>query len=207
MEKTDQKFQIERLLFFSDAVMAIAMTLLIIEIKPPHISGLTNHEALESMRSLIPKFIAFFISFFVIAIYWRAHHHLFGFVNKYTDKLIWLNILFLLSIVLMPFSSAFYSENFDVHIPYFVYCSNIVIAGFLNCWLVRYISDTKDIISSVAGNILWRRYFTYRSLVAPSVFMISLFISIYSFNLSRVIFIVIFPLLYLLKVKHRMVGK
>lgn len=183
------------------------MTLLIIEIKAPHIADHSNEEAISSMRALIPKFIAFFISFFVIAIYWRAHHHLFGFVNKYTDKLIWINILFLLSIVMMPFSSAFYSENFDVHIPYIVYCSNIVIAGLLNCWLVRYISDTKDIISTVAGNILWRRYFTFRSLVAPSVFLISLFISFYSVTLSRVCFVIIFPLLYLLKVKHRMVGK
>ncbi len=183
------------------------MTLLIIEIKAPHVANHSNEEAMNSMRELIPKFIAFFISFFVIAIYWRAHHHLFGFVNKYTDKLIWINILFLLSIVLMPFSSAFYSENFDVHFPYVIYCSNIVITGLLNCWLVRYISTTKDTLSSVTGNVLWRRYFTFRSLVAPSVFFLSLIISYYSVSLSRACFIIIFPLLYLLKTRHRMVGK
>ena len=111
METINTKLQIERILFFSDAVIAIAMTLLIIEIKAPHIHGNSGAELSESLNELIPKFIAFFISFFVIAIYWKAHHQLFGHVTKYTDKLIWINILFLLSIVLMPFSSAFYSSN------------------------------------------------------------------------------------------------
>jgi uncharacterized membrane protein len=203
MEENNNKLQIERLLFFSDAVIAIAMTLLIIEIKAPHIENNSNAEVIKNINEIIPKFVSFFISFFVIAIYWKAHHHLFGYVKKYTDKLIWLNILFLLSIVLMPFSSAFYSENFHLNIPYAIYCMNIFVTGLLNCWIIRYISSEKAKIATVSGNNLWRKYYTLRSLVAPLIFFLSMLLSFYSTNLSRVCFILIFPVIYLLEHKYK----
>lgn len=206
MEKTDTKLQIERILFFSDAVMAIAMTLLIIEIKAPHISNDSDAELSKILNELIPKFISFFVSFFVIAIYWKAHHYLFGFINKYTDKLIWLNILFLLSIVLMPFSSAFYSENFHLNMPYAVYCINIIITGLLNCWLVRYISSDKENLSVLAGNTVWRKYHTLKSLAAPGVFFLSMLLAFYSTSLSRLSFIIIFPIIYILNRKYKRIG-
>jgi uncharacterized membrane protein len=206
MEEKDNKMQIERILFFSDAVMAIAMTLLIIEIKAPHIINDSNAEIWNNLLELMPKFISFFVSFFVIAIYWKAHHHLFGFVKKYTDKLMWINIFFLLSIVLMPFSSAFYSENFQLNIPYAIYCVNIVITGLLNCWLVRYISSEKEKLSGVAGNEVFRRYYTLRSLVAPMVFLLSMLLAFYSTSLSRLSFIIIFPVIYILNHKYKKKG-
>ena len=196
MEKVNIKLQVERLMFFSDAVIAIAMTLLIIEIKAPHINNHNNAEVSKSLGELVPKFVSFFISFFVIAIYWKAHHHLFGFVTAYTDKLTWLNILFLLTIVTMPFSSAFYSENFGLNLPYAIYCFNILLTGLLNCWMVRYISDKKSNLSSVSGDSHWRKYHTLRSLVAPMVFGLSMMISFYSMGLSRLCFIIIFPVIY-----------
>ena len=205
MEEKDNKLQIERILFFSDAVMAIAMTLLIIEIKAPHVISDSNTEIWNNLIELIPKFISFLVSFFVIAVYWKAHHHLFGFVKKYTDKLIWINILFLLSIVLMPFSSAFYSENFHQNIPYAMYCINIFITGLLNCWLIRYISSEKTNLSSMSGDAIWRKYHTLRSLVAPMIFLLSMFLSFYSESLSRICFILIFPVINVLKRKYNKV--
>ena len=201
--KQESKSQLERIVFFSDAVIAIAMTLLIIEIKAPHITSHSDEETSRSLNELFPKFIAFFVSFFVIAAYWKVHHYLFGFVNRYTDKLIWLNILFLLSIVLMPFSTAFYSENFQLSIPYVVYCVNILLTGLLNCCLVVYISSAKAGLSSVSGNSLWRKHQMLRSLVAPTVFFISIFLSFYSEILSRSCFILIFPIIYLINRRYK----
>ena len=193
------KLQIDRLVFFSDAVIAIAITLLIIEIKAPHLSEYTGNEGLEKLyHEYAPKFVSFLISFFVIAIYWKAHHNLFGYLTSFTDQLIWINILFLLGIVLMPFSSAFYSENYASSIAYTTYCLNIIFTGIINCWLVRYISSSKKNISSLSGNHKWTTYYTLRSVVAPLVFAISLLISFYSIVLSRFAFILIFPIIYLL---------
>ncbi|TXF74936.1 TMEM175 family protein [Chryseobacterium sp.] len=198
MEKTNNKLQIERILFFSDAVMAIAMTLLIIEIKAPHLHDHSSAEMKRSLNELIPKFISFLVSFFVIALYWKAHHYVFGFVTKYTDRLIWINILFLLSIVIMPFSSAFYSENFSLPVPYSIYCLNIAVTGMLNCWLICYVSSGKHGLSTLSGDRNWRRYHTLRSLVAPVIFLLSIALSFYSVLLSRLCFVFIFPVIYLL---------
>ena len=202
MQKTDNKLQLERILFFSDAVIAIAMTLLIIEIKAPHIIGLPNEQFNETINELVSKFVSFIISFFVIAIYWKAHHHLFGFAKNYTDTLIWINILFLLTIVIMPFSSAFYSENFGSNIAYSVYCINIIFTGLLNCWLVKYISSGHQVLATVSGNRAWIKYYTLRSLVAPMVFFVSMLLSFYSTFLSRLCFLAIFPLIFFLNRKY-----
>src|SRR5712675_1560100 len=105
-------FQLERMILFSDAVFAIAITLLVIEIKVPLIDRHVATDALllNALDELIPKFIGFFISFFIIGLYWTIHHRMFGYVINYTRRLLWLNLIFLLAVVLMPFSTAFYSE-------------------------------------------------------------------------------------------------
>ncbi len=196
--------QLERILFFSDGVMAIAITLLIIEIKAPHFVDYHDSDKInEFFGELIPKFISFLISFFVIAIYWKAHHHLYGFVNSFTDKLIWINMLFLLTIVILPFTTAFYSENVGYNLAYAIYCFNVFLIGLINYWLVRYISSNKTKVSLVSGDVVWRKYYTWRSLVAPLVFFLSMFFSFYSNILSRMSFLLIFPIIYFLNKNYR----
>jgi hypothetical protein len=76
------EFQLERLILFTDAVFAIAITLLAIEIKTPEFEGRPNDaQVWESMLSLIPKFVGFLVGFTVIAIYWTAHHRIFRFAD------------------------------------------------------------------------------------------------------------------------------
>src|SRR4051812_36440338 len=107
-----KEFQLERMILFSDAVFAIAITILALEIKVPPIDRhiATDKMLLDNLDDMIPKFIGFFVSFFIIGLYWTVHHRMFGFVVNYTRRLLWLNLVFLLAVVLMPFSTAFYSE-------------------------------------------------------------------------------------------------
>ena len=91
-----KEFQLERLILFSDAVFAIAITLLVIEIKIPEIhENVSDQALLNSLGHLIPKFIGFIISFLLIGLYWTVHHRMFGFVVNYTPRLLWLNLFFL----------------------------------------------------------------------------------------------------------------
>src|SRR6476620_7839398 len=92
-----KEFQLERMILFSDAVFAIAITLLAIEIKVPEVAKniVTDQLLTEKLDELLPKFIGFLVSFFVIAIYWVVHHRMFGFVVNYNRKLLWLNLIFL----------------------------------------------------------------------------------------------------------------
>src|SRR5450631_3763022 len=107
-----KEFQLERLILFSDAVFAIAITLLVIELKIPEIprQWVTETKLVEILANLIPKFVGFLISFFIIGLFWTIHHRMFGYVVNYNPKLLWLNLIFLLFIVIMPFSTSFYSE-------------------------------------------------------------------------------------------------
>ena len=90
-----KEFQLERLILFSDAVFAIAITLLVIEIKIPEIQEkpVTENAVLYKLAELIPKFVGFLVSFLLIGQYWIVHHRMFSFVINFTDRLIWLNIL------------------------------------------------------------------------------------------------------------------
>src|ERR1044071_9433000 len=96
-----KEFQLERLILFSDAVFAIAITLLVIEIKIPDKEFIRDHGGISdtalsvALGHLVPKFIGFLISFLLIGLYWSIHHPMFGFATSYDRKLLFLNLLFL----------------------------------------------------------------------------------------------------------------
>ena len=144
-----KEFQLERIILFSDAVFAIAITLLVLEIKVPHVGEDINNSLINILIGMTPKFIGFFISFFVIGQYWIVHHKLFGFVDDYNGGLLWLNLIFLLSIVLMPFSTALYSENIKTTLSFVIYCSNIFASGIIAFVLWRYIGSAKRNLSEL----------------------------------------------------------
>lgn len=172
-----KEFQIERMILFTDAVFAIAITLLIIEIKAPEIhEGMMFKKMIEQLLNLIPKFIGFIISFFVIAIYWRSHHRMFSFIKDYDDKLIWLNFFFLFSIILMPFSSAYYSDNTMYSLPFWFYSLNIAFTGLLNYTMLAYIIKHRGRISDGFDDVKARQLARWRTLIVPAIFVIGIII-------------------------------
>jgi uncharacterized membrane protein len=180
-----KEFQLERMILFSDAVFAIAITLLAIEIKLPEkvkvdkaIIPLERHTAtdnllLHGLAEMIGKFIGFFISFFLIGLYWTIHHRMFGYVINYNRRLLWLNLVFLMAIVLMPFSTGFYSE-YAVHflkVPVIVYTINIIFLGVMNYVLWNYVANPKHQLA-VGISPTEKKYFGMRAIIVPSVFFV-----------------------------------
>ena len=136
-----EAFQLERLILFTDAVFAIAITLLVIELKVPELERRTEREAVNALLRLTPKIIGFLVSFFITAIYWAAHHRIFRFVRHLDSKLLWLNILFLLCIVLMPFTTAYQSEYGMLATPWIVYSINIIATGLMQVRIQTYLRN------------------------------------------------------------------
>ncbi len=176
--KHRKDFQLERIILFSDAVFAIAITLLIIEIKVPHLEHSSDTDLFNALTTLIPKFIGFFVSFLLIGQYWITHHKLFGFVESYNGRLLWLNLLFLMSIVTMPFSSAVYSEHILLNLGFIIYCLNIMASGIINFLLWRYIGKIENNISNIGNEKELLNYFTLRSLAVPLSFFFALVVSL-----------------------------
>jgi uncharacterized membrane protein len=180
LQAKKETFQLERLAFFTDAVFAIAITLLILEIKVPEIHAEHSSDKLlwESLLSMIPKFIGFLVSFYVIGIYWLAHQSMTRYMIRTSRKLLWNNLLFLLPIVLMPFSTDFLgeSENGTLRLPIIIYSMNISLAGYLNFRLWTIIGNPKNLISTSIDKIVLK-YNKIRSLIVPVVFICAMILS------------------------------
>ena len=178
-----KEFQLERMILFSDAVFAIAITLLVIEIKIPelHNEQVTDKALWQKLGHLVPKFIGFFVSFLLIGLYWTIHHRMFGFVTNYTGKLLGLNLLFLLFIALMPFSTGFYSEyagpelfRKQLKVPMTFYVLNFSMAGLVNYLMWRYITNPVNKVADPPIDPLTGKLATTRALVVPLVFLLML---------------------------------
>jgi uncharacterized membrane protein len=135
------KFQLERIALFSDAVFAIVITLMMIEIKAPHLGHhVPFGEALVKLLELFPIILGTVLSFYLIGMFWTKHHKLMKYLTGYTPKLIWLNISFLLCVAFIPFSTSFVFENFEAvsPLPLLVYNLNYIVATLFEYRLFNY---------------------------------------------------------------------
>ena len=146
----------ERLVFFSDAVVAIAITLLALGLPLP--TGDTNQAVLASLRHNLNEYIAFLISFVVIAAHWRGHHHVFRYVRAVGPIMRW-NMLWLLFIVITPFATRVLNGDGAYQVRFILYAlvQSLAAATFLlilwGIWrndLLREGSPSRLIRSSTA---------------------------------------------------------
>jgi uncharacterized membrane protein len=133
-----------RLEALSDGVIAIIITIMVLEFKVPH-SG-----EWEALRPLIPTFISYLLSFAYIGIYWNNHHHMMHPVKHISGGIMWsnLNLLFWLSLV--PFATAWMGENHFAAATVAVYSFLLIMSGLAYDILRRFI---KDIFSTVSYGI------------------------------------------------------
>ncbi len=196
-----KEFQLERMILFSDAVFAIAITLLVIEIKIPEIhTDVSDQALLEELKHLIPKFIGFIISFLFIGLYWTIHHRMFGYVTNYDKGLLRLNLFFLFFVVLLPFSTGFYSEyagtelyKKELKVPMTFYVLNFAIAGFFIFLLWRHIGNPAKKLAEPPIDEGVLKMAKTRSIMVPGVFICMLLVA----YLWSVIVAVYVPLLIL----------
>ncbi len=197
-------FQLDRISFFTDGVFAIAITLLVIEFKVPVIEHATDQQLWHSLVEMSWKLLGFIISFCIVGYYWSVHHRIFGYVDHYTSRLIWLNLLFLFSVVLLPFTSGLlgeYASDTHLIVPYAVYVANICLTAFMNTILWFYVSDPKHALLThhiSRERVLLGFYFT---LVVPMIFIISLIVVYYNPTIGRFI-----PLTIPFVLKYGLVG-
>ncbi|WP_042426499.1 TMEM175 family protein [Streptacidiphilus anmyonensis] len=120
----------ERLIYFSDAVIAIAITLLALELPVPADGVHGNAEVLHFLRGHLTEYAAFLISFAVVAMHWLFHQRLFRYAKGLTGGAIQWNLLWLLTIVLMPFATKLLTSQADAfQVQFTVYAAAQVLAG------------------------------------------------------------------------------
>ena len=133
---------LERLIFFSDAVFAIAITLLVIEIHVP-----TREAAAvaggygPALLHLGPSFFGFGVSFLVIARFWMGHHAAFSQCGHFDSRLLWPNTLLLMAIAFMPFATAFMAQNLGTLVPTLFYNGVLLVTAILSTNVIRIVTQ------------------------------------------------------------------
>ena len=112
-----------RLEAFSDGVLAIIITIMVLEMKVPHGSNL------DALQPLLPVFISYVLSFIYIGIYWNNHHHLLQAVNRVSRSALWANVHLLFWLSLVPFATAWMGENHFSLWPVVLYGFILFMAG------------------------------------------------------------------------------
>ena len=120
-----------RLEAFSDGVIAIIITIMVLEMKVPH------GEDLAALHSLVPVFISYVLSFIYVGIYWNNHHHLLHAVQKINGPILWANLYLLFWLSLFPFVTGWMGENRFSTLPVAVYGTVLLMAAIAYSILAR----------------------------------------------------------------------
>ena len=178
-KKLKKEFELERLILFSDAVFAIAITLLIIEIKFPELpeNYKEGFSILEMFKPVLKHFTAFIISFFFIGISWARHLKLFSFLRSYDNGVIFLNLLNLFFIVTFPFVATGVTHSRpSFSFPLILYIGNIVLLFISNAILTHYIIKIKPALSKPGNES--EKIYQYKRFIYPAFVMTFFFILI-----------------------------
>jgi uncharacterized membrane protein len=139
-----------RLEAFSDAVIAIIMTIMVLELVPPH------EATLEALAELWPIFLSYVLSFAYLAIYWNNHHHLLQAAKTVSGRVLWANMLLLFWLSLVPFTTAWMGENHFAWIPVAIYGVVLILAAisyyFLVMTLIRAPGQSPTIAEVMAND-------------------------------------------------------
>ena len=159
-----------RLEAFSDGVIAIVVTLLVLELHLPEVAGHSNEAFLQAFGIVMPKFISFAVSFAIVAIFWVNHHHFFSRVTHTDWKLLWLNNILLFFLAVTPFSTAVLGDHPLDAVPIAFYGLNLALAGFAFSGMSRYVFYRGKLTASTVTrgemDSEWRR-----SIVGSSGFL------------------------------------
>jgi uncharacterized membrane protein len=125
----------ERILTLTDGVVAIAMTLLVLDLNTIVYHGSSARELWHALGQEGGRFIAFFISFWVIAQFWLVHHRVFRRITRHEDSLATRNFWFLFGISLLPFTTALLGESKDNPLPVTLFSANLLLISVSLTWL------------------------------------------------------------------------
>jgi uncharacterized membrane protein len=136
-----------RLEAFSDGVLAIIITIMVLELKVPH------GETLDALRPLVPVLLSYVLSFLYVGIYWNNHHHLLHAAQKVSGRVLWANLHLLFWLSLLPFVTGWMGENHFAPLPTAFYGVVLLMAGIAYWLLSRAIVATDGPQSLLAQAI------------------------------------------------------
>jgi uncharacterized membrane protein len=159
-----KEFQLERLIFFSDAVFAIIITIMILDVRLPEaLVHPTEDESKSALLQVLPKVLLYAVSFNVIGGFWMRHLKIFSFLKDYNAQLLVINLLFLFSVSLFPFALSFFftSSNITQYTwGIYTYIGIIYFVYFTQTLLIHYLIRNKEVLcvktDQIENALMWK---------------------------------------------------
>jgi uncharacterized membrane protein len=189
MEFTKHRFE-----FFSDGLMAIVMTIMVLQIPIP------NPFSLDKLDDLLKSLLIFFVSFFIVGGFLYKHHHLVDSIKKITNKIIWKNFVFLFFIALLPVFTKLIIENYWDNIAIIIYDIVFLLANISFFILAlegrkQLIQEEIEIINSMHEKFFGKRLLFLRFILVGIVFLGMVLLAII-FPKSSIIMYIVFPIIF-----------
>ncbi len=159
----------QRLEAFSDGVIAILITIMVLELHIPH--GVTW----EALRPTLPVFLTYILSFVILGIYWNNHHHMFQVVSRVNGKILWANLHLLFWLSLVPFVTGWMGENHFTALPTAAYgvvmLMSAVAYTILQTTIIRHEGPSSRLASMVRGDFKGKVSLLLYAAAIPLAFM------------------------------------
>lgn len=191
---------VDRIAAFSDAVFAVAITLLVLNIDVPQVSRqLVDVKLPAEVWALWPKFAAFAMSFIIIGFFWIFHHMLFRVIRRYTTLFLWMNLMLLMCIVFIPFTAALFSEYSSTEIATMFYACNWAVISLILALMWWYATKGRRLVDedykAKAGS-----HATCAFLNTGFIFLLSMPIALVNVGAAQYFWLILIP-------THLMLGR
>jgi uncharacterized membrane protein len=174
----------DRIVNLSDRVFAIAITLLVLDIRVPAISeNLVSSQLPGALLSLWPKYPGYMLSFVGISAFWLIHHSIFRPIRSYDRILLYLNFLFLMVVAFVPFPTSLLGEYGDHQLPVAIYAATLAV-GRLLLTAIHWYSTRNDRLLDEPQDPATVRFFLIRGLTIPTIFLLSIVIAFFSVSVA-----------------------
>jgi uncharacterized membrane protein len=188
---------LDRLIFLSDGVFAIAITLLVLDITPliPEHSSPAGLQGLLLSSELWRQIATYALSFIILSVYWTTHQRIFHYIKRSDNVLIWLNVLFLLCVAFLPVPTKVLGLQGDQQAGVIFYLGSLTVAGLLILLLWWYATSHHRLVDKQLDPALIRHHLQ-RALIAPVIFVLSIGLSFLNPLLTEVSWLLIFVAIY-----------
>jgi uncharacterized membrane protein len=169
-----------RLEAFSDGVIAIVITIMVLEMKVPHGDGL------EDLRHLLPQFLSYVQSFLFVGIYWNNHHHTLHACTSVTGAMLWANLHLLFWLSLVPFATGWMGDHHSSAVPTALYGVVLLMAGVAYYVLQQVIIRTQG-RASLLKNAIGR---DWKGKLSPALYVVAIIATLQSAWIAQALFVI-----------------
>lgn len=194
---TEGPLSTRRIEAFSDGVLSIVITLLVLQLSVPVLSARpADAELVRHLLQITPKLFSYAISFAVVGIFWVGHHGIFHFIVRADRTLLWLNNLFLLCVAFIPFPAALLGAYGTKQVAIIVYGTSLTLTGFTLALIWWYATRRRQLVNHQLSSQVIGNGFR-RILLGPAFYLTSIILSFANVWISLALY-VLAPILYIL---------